>query len=268
MRTASHREPPHSMDLGKITNPITLIAATVAAAFSTYMSVQYGPTLKKLEIQQGEINTLVSQQNLEQGEKKFDREFKFSIIDRVFTAIGSGKQEQITVALAMVNTMLGDDPATQKELLKAIGNTSEASPADQVQAFANVQKIVRFDSTQVNTLAFVKEAPDPVNTEDVKWRFDVFYGEGRQKLTQPVAEKLAGILEKWSPGAVARLRPLPEVVNARPGYGLKRNEIRYDAGEVEKARQLQAVLEKEGIRMQLHESFSRTGGYISLFVVE
>ena len=255
------------MDFSKLINLITLAAAALAACLSGFMNLKYGPKLQALEAAQNRTNLLISEQSLDQGGKKFDRDFKFSIIDRVFTAIGSGKQEQISVALAMVNTMLGDDPATQKELLKAIGNTSGASTADQVQAFANVEKIVRFDSAQVITMANVV-APTPVNKEDVKWRFDVFYGEGRQRSTQPMAEKLSMVLQQWSPGAVARIRPLPDVVNARPGYGLKQNEIRYDAGEVEKAKQLQAVLEKKGIRMQLHESFSRTGGYISLFVVE
>jgi hypothetical protein len=259
------------MDIGKYTNPITLLAAAIAAIVSTYMSVQYGPALKKLEVHQTEINALLSQQNLEQGEEKFDRDFKFSIIDRVFTAIGSGNKEQISVALAMVKTMLGNDPETQKELLNAIANTPDASAADQLKATVAVENIVRFDSVQVVTAMANLTDPPKVETptnDGSKWRFDVFFGEGKAKVTQGKAEHAMKALKDLYPEAQVRMRDLPEVVNAREGYNVKGNEIRFDPDEIDKAKQIQQAMEKAGLRMQLHESKSRTAGYISVFVVE
>ena len=258
------------MDIGKYTNPITLLAAAIAAIVSTYMSVQYGPALKKLEVHQTEINALLSQQNLEQGEEKFDRDFKFSIIDRVFTAIGSGNKEQISVALAMVKTMLGSDPETQKELLKAIASTPDASTADQLKAAVAVENIVRFDSAQViTTMANLVEPQKGTPAAEVtEWRFDVFFGEGKAQVTQEKAERIAAALRELYPQSKVRLRDLPDVVNAREGYNVKRNEIRFDHDEAEQAKKMLMAMEKIGVRMQPHESTSRTAGYISVFVVE
>ncbi|MEO8067601.1 MAG: hypothetical protein ABI599_07915 [Flavobacteriales bacterium] len=258
------------MDIGKLINLITLAAAALAACLSGFMNLKYGPKLQELEAAQNRTNLLISEQSLDQGAKKFDRDFKFSIIDHVFTAIGSGKPEQISVALAMVKTMLSDDPDTQKELLKAIANTTDATAADQVQAAATVQKIVRFDSAQVTTAIAVLDPlkPTDVGTGDAIRRFDIFFGEGKLKLTELKAKQVLELLQRVEPEAQVRVRPLPDVVNARAGYGIKQNEIRYDAGEVREAERLQMELEKGGVRFRLHESFSKTGAYMSLFIVE
>lgn len=256
------------MDFTKIINLITLAAAALAACLSGFMNLKYGPKLQELEAAQNQTNLLISQQSLDQGEEKFDRDFKFSVIDRVFTAIGSGNKEQISVALAMVKTMLANDPETQTELLKAIANTPDASTADQIKAAATVQKIVGFDSTQATTALVVLDPAKPMGDDQRIRRFDVFFGESKAMVTERKAKQVLDLLQRFQPKAQMRVRPLPDVVNARAGYGVKQNEIRYDAGEVEAAKRLQMELEQAGVRMELHESLSKTDAYMSLFVME
>ena len=69
-------------------------------------------------------------------------------------------------------------------------------------------------------------------------------------------------------GLTMLLRDLPDVVNAREGYNVTRNEIRFDHDEAEQAKKMLMAMEKIGVRSQPHESTSRTAGYITASVLQ
>ena len=99
---------------------------------------------------------------------------------------------------------------------------------------------------------------------------DVFYLESIKQEALPRAKQIKELLTAVWPTFNIRLRLLPREVNARSGYRIDANQVRYEKGEETIAQKcLNAIVSKKIFTLEqpvLHEVKKVTSNYISVFV--
>lgn len=99
---------------------------------------------------------------------------------------------------------------------------------------------------------------------------DVFYLEDILSESKPRAKIIDSLLQKKFPKYSIRVRLLPKAINARIGYRIGQNEIRFEADERNVATELQELIKQEKIftleQPVLREIKGNTPNYVSIFV--
>jgi len=103
---------------------------------------------------------------------------------------------------------------------------------------------------------------------DTSLRIDVFYLEDLESEAEPLAQRVAGVLsERYKH---VRLRLLPTAVNARKGYRVDHNQLRYEHAELKVAQEVLRLVNGTGVftneDMVLREVSNKTPNYISVFI--
>ena len=101
------------------------------------------------------------------------------------------------------------------------------------------------------------------------YKIDVFYLDDVPE-AKTRAEKAVTALQKKSSSNVVRLRLLPREINARSGYRIEDNQIRYEQSEKGIANETLKTMKDAGIfsddEPRLYLTSYSTPGYISVFV--
>ncbi len=182
-------------------------------------------------------------------ERGAERDYMLKVTERVIDAMGSGSAQQQDVARVLINTLA--DSEVKRQLQNAL--VAAAVPAVKDKLQKTITREAQF--------AAVDAAPTPAATAS-KVAVDIFWCEGPGAPgRQAQAEQLRTAAEAAGSFGRLRVRPLPESVNLRPGYGIFSNIIRHQYGERAEAADLQKLQPSLGSQQISYN----TPNYISAF---
>lgn len=241
----------------KLLNRINLLFTVIAAGTALFISIRFTTQLKALEVQKGEIANKIA-------EKGFENDFKFRILEKVTDAIRDKDTVQLSFTIQYTQTMLADDTIKNILLSLMAKNIPKGLITDSVRN--QIKTEVDYSKQQAfiqQEKQIVADAPNVSNS----LRVDIFYVENsNQILNYQKAKTLKAALDdKYE----VRVRLLPASVNARPGYNVTANEIRFEQSEKGDADQLkQAIAASGNGGFRDHISSMSTPDYVSVFIAQ
>lgn len=245
------------------------LASFVAAIFALYIGVRYSDMEKQLKVSSDQLTISISQMNKNQDSIDFERKHRFTIYEKVYSAIESKQPEKMQLAAILVRELLAGDQF-QKELLNVLGSQHDIlNPSTQLlisTTIAQLDTAKKYEdekATQIEKFSSIRS--DKVSRKD--FLVDVFYLESKGETQKQIANTYAKRLTQN--GFDARVRKLSDVVNARKGYKIYTNQIRVEAGnetEIKLGNDIQNIVKPNTLSVQ--QVSQSSPGYISIFLVE
>jgi hypothetical protein len=231
--------------------------APLIAIVGGIVGVYFSIVKSSLETQAANLQNTALQIETQLKEKEFDNDLKLQMYNEVKDAITHNDKKLQSAVLLIVNELLADDSLFRDklvDLLRTSPNTSDS-----------VKKEIQ--TIEKNEDDFYAEQ---VQGKGSTFTIDVFYLESVAKEALPRAKQVKALLSSIWPTYTVRLRLLPRAVNARNGYRISANEIRYEKDEEPIAQKcLQAINDKNIFPLEqprLHLITKPTPNYISVFV--
>jgi len=225
-------------------------ATPIIAIITGILGVYTSAINNKLEVQSA--NLAVIENQLKQ--KEYTNEIRLQAYSEVKDAIEKKDKKLQEAALLIVNVLLEAEDSLFKEKL-----------IDLMRYSSNLSDSVKKDIQRIDTFNMVQ-------TQKLEHAFtiDVFYLDDILKEAYPRAKKVRDLLAENYPAYHVRLRMLPKSINARSGYHIQANQIRYEKGEEVIARQCLTTITSKDIfsneQPKLHLVKQETPNYISVFV--
>ena len=159
------------------------------------------------------LKNLQTQMDNELRMKEFDNNLKLTIYKEVKDAIEQKDTSLQKATLIVVNEMLKDDTLFREKLKTVLFASSNSKKLIAVQ-----QKIDQFsvDQKSANVKGF---------------KIDVFYLDDIPDEARPRADRIVSLLREKYPNYTIRRRLLPKEINARSGYRIDANQIRFEPVE-------------------------------------
>jgi len=233
----------------------TPIIAIVGGLLGLYFTV----VKNSLEAEAQRIATSATKIETELKQREFNNNVKIQMYTEVKEAIVKEDKKLQNAVLLLVNEMLADDSVFREKLITIL----IASPNTD-ESVIKVQKEI-----ENKALTFTKDEDQKLIS---KFTVDVFYLEDIIKESEPRAKKIYNSLKQEFPDYQIRMRILPRSINAKIGYRISANEIRYESGEKEVADRIlglitaQKIFELEQPRKVVISPGNPTPNYISIFV--
>ncbi len=200
------------------------------------------------------LNNLKTQIDTELKQKEFNNNLKMTIYKEVKDAIAGKDTGLQNATLIVVNEMLKDDSAFREKLKTVLFASSNSKDLYKVQK--NIDQLA--------------EAEIQTKTQTGKFTIDVFYLADIPSESVPLSDKVVALLKTKYPGYNIRKRLLPKEVNARSGYRIDANQIRYEPNESNMANEIKKAIESNNIFQNeqpfLRTTTNKTPGYISIFI--
>jgi len=247
---------------------IVLVVIGLLTAWNTYRT---GANKEELDIQARKMDQTIKQ-------KEFENELRFKVFDEVKTALANPDSNMQEVVRVMVEQILADDSAFQQKMqtvLLASNNTKKSIK----EAMKNTEQYQEEEKELVQQVQRTSEAISQLSTpasisEEAsarkKFRIDVFHLEDIISESHGRAVQIQKLLMKKYPTYDIRLRLLPKSINAREGYRIDSNQIRYESGESKTAKEVYDLIVQASVfpreQPQMHQIAFPTPNYISIFV--
>lgn len=211
--------------------------------------------------------------NRDQREERGSREqMRLQLFDKVSVSLQKGEDRYVEAARALVESLLSTtDPAESELRVGLIRALSLGAPlakqqelieaADKEATFRTEQRALEVDVQQRADKPLARESPLAA------YRVDVFYCAGAPTVAnERRAQWFQKTLKEHTAGIQVRVRELAPSINASPGYGITRSEIRYEtATEARAAEELASILSTGGARLPLRPVSNTTPLYLSVF---
>ncbi|MCD4744831.1 MAG: hypothetical protein K8R58_00865 [Bacteroidales bacterium] len=136
--------------------------------------------------------------------------------------------------LLIVNELLSDDSLFKDKLITIL----LASP--------NTDESVKKEQQKIEKKAYEFVEEEKQKKTDV-FTIDVFYLEDIIEESEPRAKKIVHTLSNEFPSYQVRIRRLPHYINAKRGYRISANEIRYESDEKELSEKILSIIESQKI---------------------
>ncbi|MDO9254737.1 MAG: hypothetical protein Q7U54_04425 [Bacteroidales bacterium] len=233
----------------------TPIIAIVGGLLGLYFTV----VKNNLEADASRIAASATKIETELKQREFNNNVKLQMYTEVKEAIIKEDKKLQTAVLLLVNEMLADDSLFREKLITIL----IASPNTD-ESVIKVQKDI-----ETKTITFTK---DEKQKQSSTFTIDVFYLEDIISESEPRAKKIYSSLKQEFPDYLVRMRRLPRSINAKNGYRISANEIRFEPGEQEVADKIlsvirtQRIFEKEQPRKMVVSPGNPSPNYLSIFV--
>ncbi len=235
----------------------TPLIAIVGGLLGLYFTV----VKNNLEADASRIAASATKIETELRQREFNNNLKIQMYTEVKEAIVKEDKKLQNAVLLLVNEMLADDSLFREKLITIL----IASPNTD-ESVIKVQKEI-----ETKAITFTK---DEKLKQSGKFTIDVFYLEDIIKESEPRAQKIYTALKKEFPVTdyQIRVRRLPRYINAKTGYRISANEIRFEPGEKEVADKIlsviktQRIFEMEQPRKMIVSPGNTSPNYVSLFV--
>ncbi len=227
--------------------PILAIITTVYGVIIKIKSDELGATATKLTNLKTQIDTELRQ-------KEFNNNLKMTIYKEVKEAIAGKDTGLQNATLIVVNEMLKDDSVFREKLKTVLFASSNSKDLIKIQ-----NRMVQFSENETIT-----------KTAAGSFTIDVFYLEDIPTESMPRADKVVSMLKTKFPNYTIRKRLLPKEVNARSGYRIDSNQIRFEPDENNLANEIKQAIARDNIFQNeqpiLRTTTNKTPGYLSIFV--
>jgi hypothetical protein len=246
--------------IGKV---ITMIVVPVITAVTGYFVYLQNTKLNEQKIKLEALDSELRRRASERADLESQQKFNFQIYEAVKASLSQDAQHQeaarvlvVSIATEPLKSALLDALASFKGLDSGV---KERVKEDLYQA----QQAIVFTPSQKAS----ESADRGFKWED--WDYDVFWCEQSGAPARAQAEAILAAMKRQGAAGRLRVRPLAQVINDRPGYGIRGYVIRRDTGEEKQAEALQQLAEKT-LRMPgkftVEPSGQATRWYLSAFV--
>lgn len=230
---------------------VSIVSVFISGVFTFFCFIFFDKTNKELSNTKLKIET-------ELLPLEYKNNLKLILYKEVKDVIGQKDSMLQNAAYVIVDEMLVEDPVFQKKL-KNILRSLSVTPS----------KSIRQIQREIDTF---REEQSSLTTD--KFTIDVFYLEDIIKEAEPRAEDVCSLLRSKYPECLIRKRLLPKVVNAKIGYQIDFNQIRYDVGSKEEklAREIlneireRNIFKNEQPILKGINQKEKTENYISIFI--
>ena len=185
--------------------------------------------------------------------REFENNLRLTLYKEVKDAIGQKDTNMQKATLLIINEMLEEDSVFRVKLINILLQSTSSQELQQ---------------TQENLNNYHKEQ---ISLNPKKYTIDVFYLEDNLKETEPLAKAVDSVLRSNCPGYTIRKRLLPKSINAKIGYQIHKNQIRYDIGTNEEnvAKDIINYIRKSDILQNVPDTMAinnNTQNYLSIFI--
>lgn len=247
---------------------VTPLFAIITTALGCYF---YFIT-KNIDIQKAKLENLEKRLNTELRQKEFNNTLKITLYKEVKEAIKSGDSNVQNATKIIVNELLQEDTVF-REKLKTILISNAKNPAAMLKK-ENLNNYI------LETFANKKKSDSTVIIKNATFKIDIFYLEETTALlneAKPRAEKLYTLLKQYYPKYTINIRLFPKEINAKAGYRIGSNQIRYEP-KTNEQKIAEDVLnkissyEKQTSKIfdletpKLYPVSNKTSNYISIFI--
>lgn len=211
--------------------------------------------------------------NRDQREERGSREqMRLQLFDKVSVSLQKGEDRHFEAARALVESLLSTTDPVESELrvglIRALALGAPVAKQQEFKEAANRE--VRFQTEQRELEADAQQRADKPPQRDsplAAYRVDVFYCAGASSAVhERRAQGFQQTLKERVPGLQVRVRELAASINASPGYGITRTELRYEAAnEARAAQELASILSTDGAGPFLRPVSNTTPLYLSVF---
>jgi hypothetical protein len=233
----------------------------ILAILTAYNTYRTQITKDELNLQKQEIDNNSALLDIAIKQKTFDNDLKFKMYGEVKDALVQKDSSVQSVVSLIVNELLADDSVFKLKLQNILLNSALTDKTVK-QKIVEVQKIENeFKNDQAEIIKLTKN-----NTTD--YIVDVFYFQDIPN-SKTNSAKIRQKLKDTFPGYDVRIRLLPKSVNARKGYLIYENQVRYEDSEKEVAENILKVIKDSKILSEqpnLQKVRNVTTNYISVFV--
>lgn len=260
------------MDMPRKDGPLVIIGVVLGLFGSVVASLT---TLDKRAQDRkiGAVEATLKERQDERSERVTERDYLLKVTDKVIAAMEEGSPQKQEVASMLIDTLA--DQGSQTRLRNALLSAAVPSvKTDLQQTIANEARfssVVAADQAAQARGQTVTAAPMAGIDRQKKGTgggvaVDIFWCEGASGAAhKAVADQLFERAAKAGQFGRIRVRPLPESVNRRPGYGIVTNMIRHEEVERTAAMALQAAAPGSAAFGVQQINYS-TANYISAFV--
>lgn len=262
----------------KTVEAIILLIIGLGTAYNTYRS---GVTEDRLKLE--ETKTSAALMKLEEIQKQgeiaqkatmFKRDLLFSLFENTRAVVKDGSDADKKLTVEIITELLADDIEIRNSFIAAIEESSSGDNG--LQNFVKnvqLQERVFEEVERQRTEIAAGSSPNAVNESESSSepnKIDVFYLENIVDEAKPRAEQIVEILREQYPNKTIRLRLLPKSVNARSGYRIDYNQVRYEPNEEAFAHQIIQLINDNDVfnleNITGRQTTSTTKDYISVFV--
>lgn len=246
---------------------VALAILGILTAYTTYnnlrISNQMEEQIQLAELDREKLEGISEQVNIDINKKRFSNE-QFLLLNReVRESLSHADCDQHLLLIMLVDEILSEDNISLRDSIRNIIKKRSGKDCSAKKYIAKEeQNENEFLDEQI---MLVQSKPDTR-----AFRVDVFYLEDILTESKPRAKKIKILLELSGLGFDVRLRLMPKSINARKGYRIGDNQIRFDLVEREVAEKIQKLVNSENIfefePLRLAKINGKTENYISIFV--
>jgi hypothetical protein len=233
---------------------IIAIAASFAAYNSQNIKADLDKKLAEVDLTQKEFQNTADQIKLQIEQKKFSNEQLFQLYREVKEAINQKDCDQQLLLTMIVDQVMADNIVLRDSLRHYV---SKRNP--DCKAARYIKKEVEAERKfKIEQQVILK-----------KFTIDIFFLDEMGDESKVKAQKISTYLEEKFTDYKVRLRMLPTSVNARSGYHITSNEIRYEKSESGVAKACVDAIKASGIfaeEPKLRSIAYHTPNYISVFI--
>lgn len=238
----------------------------IAPSVSIIVSVSglyFGIIKGQLENTAQELKNAATAIETQLKQREFDNDLKMKMYLEVKEATLKKDKDLQQAVLLIINELLADDSTFRDKLVTLL--TSSPNTHDSVIV---IQKMIEAVEKK-----FVAEQEQLLLSNDKKFIIDIFYLEDILSESKPRATKILTLLKQKYPNYQIRLRLLPRIVNARSGYRISENQLRYDSDEESQAKEiLQLIIDnnifsnEQPLLKMVNQKANKSNNYLSIFV--
>ncbi|MDR1759301.1 MAG: hypothetical protein LBR60_02095 [Fibrobacter sp.] len=191
---------------------LPVICTVIAGAFSFFNYLFFDRINQELAKTNQELTNANLKIENELRPREFENNLKLTLYKEVKEAIGQRDTAMQNATLLVINEMLEEDSVFREKLISILLQSAGSSKLIKTQ-----QKLDDFQEEQ----AAIK--PN-------KLTIDVFYPEDSEN-AESRADSVCSVLRSKYPDFTVRKRLLPRVINAKVGFRMNFNQIRYSTAE-------------------------------------
>jgi len=229
--------------------PLVAIVGGLLGLYFTYVKDGLDVQAKNLQNTALNIETQLK-------EKEFNNDVKLQMYTEVKEAILHDDKKLQSAVLLIVNELLADDSVFRNKLIDLL----HASPNTNDSVKTEIQTM------QNSEMTFYSEQSVKKGNS---YTIDVFFLESEKKIALPLAKETQALLKAKWPSDTIRLRFLPRGINAKTGYHIEMNEIRFDRAKADMAHNCLSVIKSRKIfntQPILKEIPQQSPFYMSIFI--
>jgi hypothetical protein len=212
--------------------------------------------------------------NRDLREERGSREqMRLQLFDKVSVSLQKGEDRHVEAARALVESLLSTNDPVESELrvglIRALSLGAPQAKQQELIEAANKEATFRTEQRALEAETQQQlERPSAAGSPLAAYRVDVFHCAGASAAAnERRAQWAQKTLRAQVDGIRVRVRELAPSINASPGYGVTRSEVRFEQpSEARAAEELSRLLADNGNPLPLRPVNNQTPLYLSVFV--